>query len=60
MYHIDSNINTAIERQADQVRAVQAFGTSQTPAAESRSVLALAAAAATPLIVLAVWGLLIR
>ena len=25
MYHLDTNINTAIERQADRVRAVKAY-----------------------------------
>jgi hypothetical protein len=72
MYQLDTNINTAIERQADRVRAVQAYGTRQMPAQAAPSwavddmgqtnpvarqaTLALAAAASIGLIV--VLGLL--
>jgi hypothetical protein len=73
MYSFDTNINTAIERQADRVRAVQAYGSRRSAAAQSapsqsadgqggmsrmagKATLALAAAA--PIVVLVVSGLL--
>ena len=72
MYQLDTNINTAIERQADRVRAVQAYGTRQMPeqAAPSWAVdergqtnpvarkATVALAVAVPIALLVVWGLL--
>ena len=74
MYTFDLNTNTAIERQADRVRAVQSYGShsDSQPAASAwtqertgraspvsaRTVLALAAAA--PALLITVWGLLAR
>jgi hypothetical protein len=73
MYSNDMNINIAMERQADRVHAVQAYGTTETseqpaltwpvrdmaPAQRvaRRAVLALATAA--PIVLLA-WGLMAR
>ena len=69
MYQLDTNNNTAIERQADRVREVQAYGTGQpasawtadnkgqTNRAAVQATLALAAAA--PIVLLA-WGLMAR
>jgi hypothetical protein len=72
MYTFDTNTNTAIERQADRVRAVQAYGLRQgheqaapawtadsprrTSSVAGKATLALAAAAASALLV--VWGLM--
>ena len=69
MYSYDTNINAAIERQADRVRAVQAHGSRQWQApatdgtAQSNPVarkFVLALAAATPIMLVVVWGLLAR
>ncbi len=69
MYQLDPNINSAVERQADRVRAVQAYGSGhaasawtndekgQTNRAAVQATLALAAAA--PIVLLA-WGLMAR
>jgi hypothetical protein len=72
MYHPDPNINAAVERQAERVRAVQAYGSRETveppnsPPANDASqpapwagTLALALAAA-PIVVLVIWGLVTR
>ena len=74
MYELDTNINIAIERRADQVRAVKAYGLPGTfdPAAPSWAadestrrmnavarVVTLSLAAATPIVLILVWGLLI-
>ena len=74
MYTFDLNTNTAIERQADRVRAVRAYGshsdsqpaasswtherTGRTSPISARAALALAAAA--PGLLIVVWGLLAR
>ena len=72
MYSIDTNTNTAIERQADRVRAVNAYGTGKNAAhaaaewgAEAqgapsalRGKLTLALAAVAPVVLIAAWGLL--
>jgi hypothetical protein len=74
MYSFDASINTAVERQADRVQAVQAYGTRQTAAQfgpsqttngkrgmsrfAGKATLALAAAA--PIVLLVVSGLLAR
>jgi hypothetical protein len=73
MYHLDPNINTAIERQADRLQAVRAFrlnsssqqaapswtnGQSQTSWITAKATLALAAAA--PIILALVWALAAR
>jgi hypothetical protein len=67
MYQLDTNNNTAIERQARRVREVQAYGSGQAAAAWTMDNLgqasgaglkaALALAAATPIALLA-WGLM--
>ena len=68
MYALDTNINTAFERQADRVHAVQAYGTgqaaagwtgnkSQTNRVAVQATLVLAAAA--PIVLLA-WGMMAR
>jgi hypothetical protein len=69
MYQLDTNNNTAIERQARRVREVQAYGSGQAAAAWTtdaygvasgagvKATLALAAAA--PMVLLA-WGLMAR
>jgi hypothetical protein len=69
MYALDTNINTAIERQGDRVHAVQAYGSGQAaspwtagdvgqPKGELvKAIVALAAAA--PIVLLA-WGLMAR
>jgi hypothetical protein len=65
MYPLDTNINTALERQADQVRAVRAYGSGHAAAAriagEQRTAVraTVALAAATPIVLLA-WGLMAR
>ena len=74
MYTFDTNTNTAIERRADWVRAVQAYDshsdsqpaasswtngrTGRTSVVSARAALALAAAA--PVVLIVVWGLLAR
>lgn len=74
MYQLDTNINTAVERQADRVRAVQAYGSRQgqeniapswTPDGASRPNLVarkavLVLAAAVPIVLVVAWGLLAR
>jgi ferric-dicitrate binding protein FerR (iron transport regulator) len=37
MYHIDANINIALDRQAERVRAVQAYGLPHRPARAASS-----------------------
>jgi hypothetical protein len=72
MYHPDPNINAAVERQAEKVRAVQAYGAREpfeqpVPPPDNMAgqpapwagTLALALAAA-PIVVLVVWGLVRR
>jgi hypothetical protein len=68
MYQLDTNINTAVEHQADRVHAVQAYGSRQAASqwtADSqgqpsriavKATLVLAAAA--PVVALLAWGLL--
>ena len=70
MYHLDPNINTAIERQADRLQAVRAFrlssssqqadvGTnSQTSRITAKVTMALAAAA--PIVLVLAWALAVR
>jgi hypothetical protein len=68
MYSLDPNINTAMERQAEQVRVVQAYGSRQAPERptprwegqlhQTAGNATLALAAAAPFLVLVVWGLL--
>jgi hypothetical protein len=70
MYHPDPNINAAVERQAERVRAVQAYGSRETleqptspPANDAGQPAPLAgtlalALAAMPIAVLVVWGIL--
>ena len=69
MYSYDTNINTAIERQADRLRAVQAYGSRrlQAPATDGTGQsnpvarkFALALAAATPIMLVVAWGLSAR
>jgi hypothetical protein len=68
MYSIDANTQAALERQAYQVRAVQAYGSDPAPtlvteADQKNPALrqtALLLATAAPLVLLAVWGLLVR
>jgi hypothetical protein len=74
MYNFDTNINTAIERQADRVRAVQAYGSRQSAAQSAPSQRSdgqggtsriagkatLALAAAAPIVLLVVSWLLAR
>jgi hypothetical protein len=69
MYALDTNINTAMEHQAERVHSVQAYGLSQAASAWTagekgqtsgtavKAILALAAAA--PIVLLA-WGLMAR
>ena len=68
MYQLDTNNNTAIERQARRVREVQAYGSGQAAATWTTGQsgvsgtgvkAALALAAATPMVLLA-WGLMAR
>jgi hypothetical protein len=68
MYNLDPNINTALERQAERVRAVRAYGTSpeterstlasavedRGPSRRVRSRLAVALAAAVPIMLIVV------
>ena len=70
MYQLDTNINTAVERQADRVRAVQACGTGhaaaawttgdngQTNTSAAKAIVALAAAA--PIVALLAWVMVAR
>ena len=68
MYQLDLNTNTALEGQADRIRAVNAYGADQTPPAAtlrrplySRPVqAALALAVAAPAVMLIAWGVLAR
>ena len=68
MYHLDPSINTALERQAERVRAVRAYGTSpesersalasavddRGPSRRVRSRLVVALAAAAPIVLIVV------
>jgi hypothetical protein len=72
MYQLDTNINTAVERQANRVRAVKAYGShlateqagpswavddmGQTNPVARKATLAVAVAA--PIVLLVVWGLI--
>ena len=72
MYQLDININTAVERQADRVRAVNAYSSRQTAHQSAPSWaedgatqpnriagrVTLALAVAAPVVTLMVWGLL--
>ena len=74
MYSYDVNTNTAIERQADRVRAVQAYGSRQAQGQADQAwmadnagrtsplapKIALALAAAAPIMLVVAWGLLAR
>ncbi len=68
MYQLDMNTNTALEGQADRIRAVNAYGSDQsTPAATPRRPLysrpvqaAVALAVAAPAFMLLAWGVLAR
>lgn len=68
MYQFDVNINTALQGQADRVRAVSAIGATQsTPASPARRWLssrpaqaALALGVTAPLVMLMAWGVLAR
>ena len=68
MYSIDANTQAALERQVYLVRAVQAYGSDPAPTLVTEAdqknpamrQAALLLAAATPLVLLAVWGLLAR
>ena len=76
MYSYDANTNCAIELQADRVRQVQNYGTRQMPEQSApswaeydlgqtrpnarKATVALALAAATPIMLVVVWGLLAR
>jgi hypothetical protein len=74
MYSTDTNINTAVERQASRVQAVQSYGSrqheyraasewtaddkGQTSRVAAKATLALAAAA--PIVLVLAWGLVGR
>ena len=68
MYTFDTNIQTALERQVYQMRAVQAYGSDPAPTLVTEAdqknpavrQAALLLAAATPIVMLAMWGLLFR
>jgi len=58
MYQLDTNTNTAIERQLDHVRAVNAYGSQRATQQPASSPASLMLAIATPFILLAVLGLI--
>ena len=73
MYSFDTNINTAVERQADRMNAVRGFRSAEASqqsardGADSRgqksqmaAKATLALAAAAPIVALLVWGLMAR
>jgi hypothetical protein len=69
MFPLDTLTNAAVERQADQVRAVQAYGSRPSDARSADDGarpdrpairLTLALAAATPVLVVIAWALLPR
>jgi len=60
MYQIDTNINTAIQRQADQVRAVQAFGSDRATEPVGPAWTSVALAVVAPIILIAVLGLMLH
>ena len=60
MYQIDANINTAIERQIEHVRAVKAYGSFDDGERSSRSWTRLALAVAAPVALLLVLGLMLH
>jgi hypothetical protein len=60
MYQIDTNINTALERQADHVRAVKAYGSRGATEQADRSWASLVLAVAAPIAVLVALGLMVH
>ena len=67
MYNLDINTNTAIERQADRMNAVQAYGSGKSAASwtdgnqrQPTAKLTVALAAATPIVALLAWMLVAR
>lgn len=73
MYHLDPNINSAIERQADRLEAVRALRSSSSPSSypvaptwtnnqtsQTTARVTLALAAVIPIVLVLVWALAAR
>jgi hypothetical protein len=60
MYQLDPNTNTAIERQLDHVRAVNAYGSQRPTQQPASSPASLMVAVAAPIILLVVLGLMVH